>query len=346
MDISIVIPCYNRIELLKLTLKSVAAAIEGLNAEVILVDDGSEPAISTLLREAEFQTLPLKFIRQQNSGLVCSKHAGLIQAQGRYTQFLDSDDRITADKLTKQIAAMNRVGADVSYTDFLVCDITTNGELDAKQTQELKFADEPPDFYLGVQPGAHSPVYKTSYLKQYLTNPFIPVNRRYTYMGEVWMYYNLCVFPAKIIKINEPLAILINHIGDRMTNHWENLAFDGLAMQLAFVDNVPAASYTAKAKAYVGRAAFNNFRGFSYDFNFAFQRACLNIWRKLGKPAPSGGKWFKWMATLFGPLGVAIIVKMVRNKPYSKVRTISDEEFNKKFDLILLDEKAKNNTNQ
>ena len=42
-DVSIVIPVYNRGEIIRYTLESVRQAADGLSVEVIVVDDGSDP---------------------------------------------------------------------------------------------------------------------------------------------------------------------------------------------------------------------------------------------------------------------------------------------------------------
>lgn len=335
MDVSVVIPCYNRVELLKLTIKSVARAIDGLNAEIILVDDGSDPSISSRLDEPEYKDLPLKFLRHANSGLVYSKYVGMMAAAGRYIQFLDSDDQITADKLTRLVAAMDEAGADVGYTDFLICNFTGSQQLEEAHIQKLKFSDHPAEFYIDVQPGAHSPVYKQSYLKQYLSEPFIPVNRIFTAMGEVWMYYNLCIYPAKIIKINEPLSILVHHPDERMTTHWENMGIAALAIQRTFAKNVPETNYTVAAKKQIALAAFHTFRGLPYDIDFSFQSEFIRVWRKLGHPKPLGGRNYNLLSKLIGPIFAAIAMKLLRRKSYNKIRTMSDVEFSKKLEAAL-----------
>lgn len=116
-EISIIIPCYNRIELLKLTLKNVELAIKGINSAIILVDDGSEIPIKSNLYE--FNHLPIIIIRQQNLGLTTALYNGLFAAKGEYIQFLDSDDQISSQKFVKQLKAMREQNADVSHTVVL-----------------------------------------------------------------------------------------------------------------------------------------------------------------------------------------------------------------------------------
>lgn len=334
MDISVVIACYNRIELLKLTVENAGRAIEGLNAEIILVDDGSEPAISSQLHEPEYKALPLKFIRHVNSGLVYSKYVGMMASQGRYIQFLDSDDHIAPDKLTKQVTAMDAQSADVSYTDLLTCDFTDSNELIAREAAMVKFSERPPEFYIGVQPAPHSPVFRRSYLLNYLTEPFIPVNRVFDSIGEVWMYYNLAVYPAKIIKVDEPLTFIVHHTQERITNCWENLGLSALAIKKTFSKRVPNAMHAADAKRCVGQAAFNSFRGLPYNIDFSYQYELVKVWRQLGASQPIGGSNYKFLSKLFGPVPAAVMMKLLLRKNYNKIRTIADADFKKKLKKV------------
>src|SRR6478735_10643336 len=96
IDISVIIPCYNRVELLRHTLRSVEAAIRTLRAEIILVDDGSDLPISDQI--PEFAHLPLTVLRQQNAGLTTARYNGMLIAKGKYIQFLDSDDMVAPHK--------------------------------------------------------------------------------------------------------------------------------------------------------------------------------------------------------------------------------------------------------
>ncbi len=207
VDISIIIPCFNRVELLKDTIKSVAQAIESLHAEIILVDDGSEIPISEQL--TEFSNLPIVHIRQKNAGLTTSRYNGLLSAKGTYIQFIDSDDRIAPDKLTRQLIMMQHHGADVSYTDTATYKHSADSELVLEYVTPVITITDPARFYLEVQPAPHSPVFRRDYLLEHLRKPYIPLTRDYDYIGEVWFYYNLSVFPARIVKVDKPLTYII-----------------------------------------------------------------------------------------------------------------------------------------
>ncbi|MCS4155851.1 glycosyltransferase involved in cell wall biosynthesis [Salinibacter ruber] len=86
---SILIPVYNRGNLIRETLDSVLAQ-EYEDYEVIVVDDGSTDETVSVLREYGDR---ITLLQQENKGPGAARNAGLKAATGEYTVFLDSDDR-------------------------------------------------------------------------------------------------------------------------------------------------------------------------------------------------------------------------------------------------------------
>jgi glycosyltransferase involved in cell wall biosynthesis len=275
IDVSIIIPCYNRIELLKQTLFSVEAAISGIKAEIILVDDGSEIPVAEQI--AEFNHLPLVHLRQLNSGLTTSRYNGLLKAQGKYLQFLDSDDQIAPSKLSRQFFEMERWKADVSHTDVVEMNQLEDGRIETVRTNHFEDLKDSPGFYVDVQPAPHSPLFNREYLLRNIDNAFIPLSRNYDSIGEIWFYYNLSVFPAKIIKLNEPLTYIVHHTGQRLTNHWERLGLCSLSLMRNFAKTCPqSAPFADEAAQKVAKAAFKTFRGLPFNIYQPFQNGFLD----------------------------------------------------------------------
>ena len=334
-DISLIIPSFNRVDLLRLTLSSAGKAIHNLNAEIILVDDGSEPPLKPQL--IEFDHLPIKFIRQNNSGLTTSRYNGLLQASGEFIQFLDSDDQITADKLLNQVCEMQKQNADVSHTDVLQAKLDKQNQIIPLNATIYKDVENPAEFYITVQPPPHSPVFRRDYLIKYLSNPFIPLSRAYDSIGEVWFYYNLSPYPAKIIKIEKPLTIIIHHDEGRLTNHWERLGLCALSLMKSFVKSRPVGEiFSEDAKRLIGKAAFNTFRGLPFNIYKPFQKEFLNVWRLLGRTKDvGGGNKFTWLAKIIGYPQAAVLLKYLANNNYRNIRTIEDGELVDKTTEIL-----------
>ncbi len=102
INISVVIPSYNRRDLLKRALLSVYSQTL-LPAEVAVIDDGSTDGTETMLRR-EFPQA--SYYYQENQGVSAARNLGIQQASGDWLAFLDSDDEWLPEKLANQKAAL------------------------------------------------------------------------------------------------------------------------------------------------------------------------------------------------------------------------------------------------
>ncbi|MCE2788869.1 MAG: glycosyltransferase family 2 protein [Saprospiraceae bacterium] len=103
--ITIVIPVYNRLELLKETLSSVKEQSES-NWESILVDDGSNEDTVRYLEEIVRNDARFRFIRNlspRKGGSVC-RNIGYLQSSSQYVFFLDSDDILPPTCLSSRLS--------------------------------------------------------------------------------------------------------------------------------------------------------------------------------------------------------------------------------------------------
>lgn len=93
MDISVIIPTFNRARLLIQAIKSVQNQTYKPK-EIIVVDDGSTDETKKLVKN-----LPIKYIFQENRGVSSARNSGIQQAQSDWIAFLDSDDIWDIEKL-------------------------------------------------------------------------------------------------------------------------------------------------------------------------------------------------------------------------------------------------------
>jgi len=114
----VVVPSYNRADLLKLTVQSILAQTVP-PVEVIIVDDGSTDHTPETC--AHFGP-PVRYIRQQNKGLPAARNTGIRAAQGDLIAFCDSDDLWNPRKLELQCAAIGATQCGWSLTDFSLID--------------------------------------------------------------------------------------------------------------------------------------------------------------------------------------------------------------------------------
>lgn len=98
MKISLIIPTYNRANLIENTLLSALNQTLKVN-EIIVIDDGSTDNTKQLLAQYN-----VKYIFQENQGVSSARNRGIKEAQNEWICFLDSDDIWEEDKIEKQIS--------------------------------------------------------------------------------------------------------------------------------------------------------------------------------------------------------------------------------------------------
>lgn len=110
--VSILIPTYNRISLLRAALDSIHRQTFS-DYEVIVVDDGSTEPVADAVQD--HPTRPT-ILRQQRQGPAAARNRGLKEARADIIAFLDSDDLWHPEKLARSVAALsNDAGTRLCY---------------------------------------------------------------------------------------------------------------------------------------------------------------------------------------------------------------------------------------
>lgn len=326
VDLSIVIPYFNRADTVVVTLASIRRARGDLAIETILVDDGSTPAAAEQLRGQADQ--PDRIVRQTNQGLLFARLAGLAQARGDYVLFLDSDDLVGPDKLRLQIAAMHRQSADVSYTDAAKVQLGPTLEETVPLTDEpaLPDTDDAADFFIRLQPPPHSPVFRTAWLRPLVEQPLFAPSALYNPVAEIWFYHVAALQPGKVTKVAGHHTLIGQHGGSRITNQWEKMGVASLAVMEAFMRACPVNPGTRRVRELVAEKAFNSWRALPRDFSPAFQHRMLALWRAqpTAEPARLGGPQFQCLARWLGATNAARLLRLLRGHSYHSCRTLGD----------------------
>ena len=106
--ISIVIPSHNRPDSLLLALQSVYKQ-SCVPDEVIVVDDGSKPAVSDDVFSKCPVNIKCRLLRNElPQGANKSRNRGVLEATNEFIAFLDDDDRFTQDKIEKVMCFIER----------------------------------------------------------------------------------------------------------------------------------------------------------------------------------------------------------------------------------------------
>jgi len=141
MDVSVVIPSYNRADLLLFTLNAVLA--QTLPArEVIVVDDGSrDDTLSVIDRyRPKVRVIPI-----ENSGSIVARNVGLKAAEAPIVAFCDSDDLWRPDFLERMARLWEaEPRTRVAYSNFRIVRENLWGE-------RTKFDEAPAGFWDGLR---------------------------------------------------------------------------------------------------------------------------------------------------------------------------------------------------
>ncbi|MBY0316974.1 MAG: glycosyltransferase family 2 protein [Bdellovibrionales bacterium] len=110
--VSVIIPVYNRSELLQRAIESVSRqSTEDL--EIIVVDDHSTEDIESLCSH-----LHCRYLLNSGRGVSAARNAGIVAAKFPYVAFLDSDDEWLPEKIEVQLQyMMERPHLQLSHTN-------------------------------------------------------------------------------------------------------------------------------------------------------------------------------------------------------------------------------------
>ena len=121
--VSVVIPTFNRFDILMTTIQSVKAQTYG-NIEIIVVNDNSNEGA---YYEYDWAVNGIHIIHLESNtkeifGYACVGHVrniGIQNSSGKYIAFCDDDDLWFPNKIKLQVDAMKRTGCKMSSTDGL-----------------------------------------------------------------------------------------------------------------------------------------------------------------------------------------------------------------------------------
>lgn len=110
--VSIIIPFYNDPYVDQAVISALYQTYS--NFEVIVVDDGSTHHQERLMPYRS----RIHYLGKANGGTASALNYGMRLASGKYVAWLSSDDRYMPDKIAKQVAYMEKTGAQISHTDY------------------------------------------------------------------------------------------------------------------------------------------------------------------------------------------------------------------------------------
>lgn len=119
IQVSVVVPAYNREKTIKRCIDSIVTQTVP-PMEILVVDDGSTDGTVHMLESMDCACL--KIIKQNHKGAQAARNLGILNANGEYIAFLDSDDEWLPDMLEREIAYLVKEKGDcVIYGDCYTC---------------------------------------------------------------------------------------------------------------------------------------------------------------------------------------------------------------------------------
>jgi glycosyltransferase involved in cell wall biosynthesis len=143
--VSVVIPTFNRKDLVLRALKSVAQ--QSYSAiEVIVVDDASTDGTVEALRDREFP-ISVRIVRlSANQGPAGARNGGIRHAAGKYVAFLDSDDQWLPDKVERQVEEAERNGPSGAVLVYSRAVVWRRREMQVRPRRPIHEREEVADY--------------------------------------------------------------------------------------------------------------------------------------------------------------------------------------------------------
>jgi hypothetical protein len=104
--VSVIIPTYNRANLLRPCLGSVLKQTH-FDLEAIVIDDGSTDETAAFLNETARTDSRLRVLSQNRKGAQVARNMGFAEATGEFVSFLDDDDLWHPEKIRKELEAFH-----------------------------------------------------------------------------------------------------------------------------------------------------------------------------------------------------------------------------------------------
>lgn len=120
MDLSIIVPCYNVEMYINRCIQSFQNN-SGISFEIIAINDGSTDNTLKELYTLSEKYHNLKVIDIENQGVSNARNIGIEMASGEYILFVDSDDWIAENCLSKMYSKCTQESLDVLMFGFKEC---------------------------------------------------------------------------------------------------------------------------------------------------------------------------------------------------------------------------------
>ena len=132
--VSVVVPVYDVEDYVEECLESILAQ-QGVDLEVVVVDDGSRDASAARVERFVTPGGPVRLVRTANHGLGAARNEGVRHATGDYLTFADSDDVVPPGSYDVLVRQLRRGGCDFVTGSIVRWETGTGGDQPDRLTQ-------------------------------------------------------------------------------------------------------------------------------------------------------------------------------------------------------------------
>ena len=214
MTASVIIPHHNNQATLPRTLESVRAAADGLDVEIVLVDD------------------------DEGHGASWARNRGLERARGDVIFFVDADDTVERGFLSRPLAEMERTGADMCIFEFSGCSLKRDYNLSGNTSIRAALLpaflgysfDDVRRWNAGGALGLHrelGSVWRVAFRRDFIERHAIRFDESLHIYEDATFLCDCAIFAESVVSLREPLYNYIhNPAGNIATEtgsprHWQ-----------------------------------------------------------------------------------------------------------------------------
>lgn len=269
--VSIIIPTYNRAQLILETIDSIIAQTYEY-WECIVVDDGSTDNTAAIVSTLIASDSRIRYYQRptnKSQGANACRNYGLEVAKGTYINFFDSDDLMHKEKLAMQVSMLDASDADFNVCQTLVFEGSFNGTGYLRNAQ-LTSSDPFNDFISHrIKWLTQSPMLK----KELLDKTNLKFDEQLQQSQELDFFGRLLALNTNYNTIDKPLVFLRTH--SNSISHGiqsPDKLLSSFRVRISFVKN-----YNKRLTAYAYRSLVSESvglfsRGLKRENNFKFDQ--------------------------------------------------------------------------
>lgn len=185
VEISIIVPIYNSEKYLQRCVDSIIAAMEGVHGEILLIDNNSsDKSVEIIQKYRKKYPGIVRAMKCLTPGAGSVRNYGVTEARGKYIWFVDADDEITKNAVSKLLKVAEDKKADLVMLGM-----------------ERRYADHHTDYLSAVRPDEDN--YKSRFVRYGLGPVQVLVRRAW------WTQYGFKFIEGKIQEDMELMSALI-----------------------------------------------------------------------------------------------------------------------------------------